>query len=75
MTKFLPSIKTGEFAGQYNPADIRGSYTFDDISNAFEIPIEDLGKAFWRRGPLNMLLFNAKNLKACMRCLLQKEKK
>lgn len=36
----------GEAAGQYNPADIRGSYTFGDVSKLFEIPIEDLQTAF-----------------------------
>lgn len=36
----------GELAGQYNPADIRGSYTFGDVSNLFEIPMSDLQTAF-----------------------------
>jgi len=36
----------GKFAGEYNPADIRGSYTFGDVSTLFEIPIEDLAVAF-----------------------------
>ena len=36
----------GAFAGQYNPADIRGSYTLADISQYFEIPIEILAEAF-----------------------------
>ncbi len=36
----------GEAAGEYNPADIRGSYTFGDISTVFDIPIEDLAVAF-----------------------------
>lgn len=36
----------GEFAGQYDPADIRGSYTFGDVSSHFEIPIGDLRIAF-----------------------------
>lgn len=36
----------GEYAGEYNPADIRGSYTFEDIENAFGVPAEDLGKAY-----------------------------
>jgi len=37
----------GEFAGEYNPADIRGSYTFGDVSRLFEIPLEDLAVAFY----------------------------
>ncbi len=36
----------GELAGEYNPADIRGSYSFDDIEEAFGIPVETLAKAF-----------------------------
>jgi hypothetical protein len=36
----------GELAGQYNPADIRGSYSFGDVSELFIIPIEDLQLAF-----------------------------
>lgn len=37
---------SGENAGQYNPADIRGSYSFGDINSTFNIPLEDLGTAF-----------------------------
>lgn len=36
----------GESAGQYDPADIRGSYTFGDVSRLFDIPLEDLAIAF-----------------------------
>ncbi|NMB59972.1 MAG: hypothetical protein GYA12_12450 [Chloroflexi bacterium] len=36
----------GEAAGQYNPADIRGSYTFGDINKNFGIPLTDLQAAF-----------------------------
>ncbi len=36
----------GEAAGQYNPADIRGSYTFGDINKNFGIPLADLQTAF-----------------------------
>ncbi len=35
-----------ESAGSYDPGDIRGSYTFDEISNLFNVPIEDLCAAF-----------------------------
>ena len=37
---------SGEFAGEYNPADIRGSYTFGDIEDTFGVPAEVLGRAF-----------------------------
>ncbi|MGB7604259.1 MAG: hypothetical protein WBL93_02160 [Lutisporaceae bacterium] len=36
----------GEFSGIYNPADIRGSYTFAEVSELFEIDLQDLYKAF-----------------------------
>ncbi|MHB8128982.1 MAG: hypothetical protein ACYDEX_08290 [Mobilitalea sp.] len=46
-TDKIPSkIKSGEFEGSYNPADIRGSYTFIDISETFEIELKILYEAF-----------------------------
>jgi hypothetical protein len=43
----IPSKYTeGDFAGQSNPADIRGSYTFADISANFKIPLDDLAAGF-----------------------------
>lgn len=36
----------GEAAGEFNPADIRGSYTFQDIENSFNVPVVDLAAAF-----------------------------
>lgn len=45
-TKIPVKYSVGDAAGQYNPADIKGSYTFANISKLFEIPLEDLGKAF-----------------------------
>ena len=45
-TKEPLTFAEGEFAGEYNPADIRGSYTFGDISELFDIPLEDLAVAF-----------------------------
>ncbi|HET7143548.1 MAG TPA: hypothetical protein VFI68_05990 [Anaerolineales bacterium] len=42
-----PAVYTeGEFAGQSNPADIRGSYTFGDIENSFGISSSFLAQAF-----------------------------
>ena len=37
---------SGAYAGQYNPADIRGSYPFSEISDLFHVPIKDLAAAF-----------------------------
>ena len=45
-TKVPQKFRQGENSGRYNPADIRGSYTFSEISNLFNIPIEDLAAAF-----------------------------
>lgn len=50
-SKVPATYKTGEFAGQSNPADIRGSYSFGDITNAFQVPAEDLAKAFSVKTP------------------------
>jgi len=45
-TKEPTTFTEGEFAGQANPADIRGSYTFGDISNSFAVTPEILAQAF-----------------------------
>lgn len=45
-TKIPEKFKEEELSGQYNPSDIRGSYTFSEISNLFKIPLEDLSAAF-----------------------------
>ncbi|MHB8962818.1 MAG: hypothetical protein ACYC5K_06655 [Saccharofermentanales bacterium] len=36
----------GEGLPAYDPSDIRGSYTFSEISDLFDIPLEDLAEAF-----------------------------
>lgn len=45
-SKVPATYLSGEFAGEYNPGDIRGSYSFDDIEEAFGVPVEVLAKAF-----------------------------
>ena len=45
-SKIPVTYTEGEFAGQANPADIRGSYSFNDVADNFEIPLEDLAAAF-----------------------------
>ncbi len=60
--KVPAAFKSGEFAGQYDPADIRGSYTLDDIFNAFEIPLADLGVAFGVEDPADYASFEIKEL-------------
>lgn len=46
LTKQPARFTEGEFAGDYNPADIRGSYTFGDIESAFSVPAQTLAQAF-----------------------------
>lgn len=45
-TKTPSRIKEGVFEGEYNPEDIRGSYSFKDVSELFGISLEDLTYAF-----------------------------
>lgn len=39
-------FQSGEFIGKSNPQDIRGSYTFSNISDNFNVEIKVLSKAF-----------------------------
>jgi hypothetical protein len=45
-TRIPKTYTEGDAAGQYNPADIRGSYTFGDVSQLFAVPLADLQQAF-----------------------------
>lgn len=45
-SKIAATFTEGEFAGQANPADIRGSYTFGDVEKNFGVPAAILGQAF-----------------------------
>ncbi|GMQ63744.1 hypothetical protein [Vallitalea maricola] len=45
-TKIPKTISSGTYAGEYDPGDIRGSYTFNDIYNSFNITPEILAEAF-----------------------------
>ena len=51
-------------AMEYNPADIRGSYTFADIEKAFDIPLEDLQYAFGLQEVTDIESFKCKDLEA-----------
>ncbi|WAM36001.1 hypothetical protein [Caldicellulosiruptor acetigenus] len=44
--KIPNKINSDEGQEIYDPMSIKGSYTFSDVSKYFEIPIEDLAKAF-----------------------------
>ncbi|MDN5322160.1 MAG: hypothetical protein PWQ67_614 [Clostridia bacterium] len=61
-SKIPAKYKQGEFAGSYNPADIRGSYTFGDVSRLFIIPLEDLGKGFGLNDVKNLASVQIKEL-------------
>ncbi len=45
-TKEAATFTSGEFAGQANPADIRGSYTFGDVEKNFGVSPAVLAEAF-----------------------------
>lgn len=45
-TKEPAKIREGEFAGMPSPSDIRGSYTWKDVENAFGLPAALLMEAF-----------------------------
>ena len=45
-TKTPAKFETAGYTDQYDPGDIRGSYTFSDITTLFDIPIADLAEAF-----------------------------
>jgi hypothetical protein len=61
-TKVPVTYAEGEFAGQYNPADIRGSYLFGDISDLFGVPLEDLRMAFLFPADVDPAAYGVKNL-------------
>lgn len=45
-TKTPVKLSEAKYSGAYNPADIRGSYTFSEISSLYSVPIKDLAAAF-----------------------------
>jgi len=55
---------SGEYAGSYNPADIRGSYTLGEVSSLFNVPIEELGIAFGLNDIEDLALFKNKDMEA-----------
>lgn len=52
----------GEAKGTYNPADIRGSYTFERVAELFQIDKEVLRKAFGLSDDTDLSIFKTKNL-------------
>lgn len=62
--KIPQKFAEGEFAGKYDPSDIRGSYAFDDVSSAFSIPVEDLKYAFGLSEDIDTSIFKNKDLES-----------
>ena len=61
-SKIPATYSSGEFSGEYNPADIRGSYAFSDITESFGVPTEHLAKAFGVEGVDDPGAFKCKEL-------------
>jgi len=61
-SKIAATYTEGEFAGQADPADIRGSYTFGDVNKNFDVPLEDLQIAFRIPSGTDLALFQVKEL-------------
>jgi hypothetical protein len=63
-SKAPAKYQQGEFAGEYNPTDIRGSYSLTEISEAFGVPLKDLAVAFGIKDLSQAASFQVKNLEA-----------
>lgn len=61
--KIPVKVEEGEFKGQLDPADIRGSYTFKDIENSFNVPVNVLAQSFRIKAD-NIEEFQVKNLES-----------
>ena len=61
-SKNVRTIQNGTSSGEKNPADIKGSFSFADISNNFEIPVKDLQRAFEIKNVDNIEAFRCKDL-------------
>lgn len=69
-SKVPATIQTGDFAGEYDPADIRGSYTLKDIEDAFGVSVEILAEAFGVQDNENLDSFQVKNLESIYEALV-----
>lgn len=59
----IPKAYTaGNIAQQFNPSEIKGSYTFGDVAKYFDIPKDDLIKAFDLDGIAEPDSFKCKDL-------------
>lgn len=57
-------FEDGLFEGEYDPADIRGSYTLMDVSTLFEIDLNILIQAFTLNSDIDAANFQTNNLEA-----------
>lgn len=55
-------IEEGSSAGEKDPEDIKGSFSFLDISNNYDIPVSELEKAFQIKNVESIESFKAKDL-------------
>ncbi len=60
--KVPATYQEGEYAGTYNPADIRGSYSFEEISELFAIDLQILYEAFQVPGDTDGSVFKSKDM-------------
>jgi hypothetical protein len=63
-TKEAATFIDGDFAGLPNPADIRGSYTFGDVENNFDVPAATLAQAFGISSENDAAAFQVKELES-----------
>lgn len=61
-TKIPATYVEGDFEGEYNPEDIRGSYTFNEVSTLFDIPLDVLYQAFGIPADTDGDIFKSKDL-------------
>jgi len=61
-SKTAGTIENGSSAGEKDPEDIKGSFSFLDISNNYDIPVSELEKAFQIKDVESIESFKAKDL-------------
>jgi len=61
-TKIPDKIVVDGAEGAYDPEDIKGSYTFGEVSELFDIPLEDMAAAFDLPKEIDAAAFKNKEL-------------
>ena len=62
LSKNSVNIQANQSTGIYDPAEIRGSHRFGDISALFDIPLEVLSRAFALPADIDPATFQNKDL-------------